>query len=111
MQELEESTDLYELWTIILFAVCLIGLVLIVIFVSPAALVFILIVLAIPSALLGAILGLIIPVFSRKRAKSDVFRRGRRGALIGMTAALTTAAASLVILHLLVLISEADEIS
>ncbi len=108
MQESEENTDLYELWTIILFAVCLIGLVLIVIFASPAALVYILIVLAIPSALLGAILGLIISVFSRQRARRDVFRRGRRGALIGMTAAVTTAAAIIVTVRLLTLSSRSD---
>jgi CspA family cold shock protein len=51
-------------------------------------------------SLIGATLGLIISVFSRKRARSDVFRRSRRGALIGATAAIAASATTFVTLHL-----------
>ena len=109
MQESKEYTTQGRRWTIILLAICLLGLMLIVIFVpglpgAPADALAILGLYLIPatiaSALIGAILGLIISVFSRQRARRDVFRRGRRGALIGMTAAIATAATTIVTFQL-----------
>ena len=107
MQEFDKSTTLVRRWTIALLVICFIGLMLIVIF-SEIAFVFLLIPAALASALIGAILGLIISAFSKKRAKRDVFRKGRRGALIGLTAAVATVATTIVTLRLLEIAGGSD---